>query len=89
MSIIPDPQNILPDDNPLSDTRNPTGTAPMACCVQLRCKTMYYRPDEREGKVHESDTSVHWCMQTQNPIGPDNAEVKPSACQPGRGCFCR
>lgn len=63
------------------------GTPPMPCCTQLRCKTMYYRPDERPGKLHESETAMHWCLLTQQPVGPDNAVAKPSQCQPGRGCY--
>ena len=81
------PGSILPDDNPASDTRNPTGSTPLPCCGQLRCKTVYYRPDERPGKIHESDTATHWCLLTQQPVGPDNMEAKPSLCQAGRGCY--
>jgi len=88
MKIIPG--NIpTPDDNPHSDTRNPTGTKPVACCPQLCCKSMYYRPDERVGKIHESDTAVYWCSLTEQPMGPDNQDATPSACQPGRGCFVK
>lgn len=80
MKIIPggiDPNKIL----------NPSSTTPQTCCGQLRCKTLYYRPDERPGKLHESDTAIHWCLLTHQPIGPDNRDAKPSLCQPGRGCF--
>lgn len=75
------PGNIPPGDIP--------GDTPLPCCGQLRCKTVYYRPDERPGKLHESDTAMHWCLKTYQPLGPDNKEAKPSLCQAGRACFQR
>jgi hypothetical protein len=60
----------------------------MECCVQLRCKSMYYRPDERPGKLHFSDTQIYWCDLTHDPQGPDRESADPTVCQPGRGCFC-
>lgn len=78
---------IKPDSIDLDKLLNPSSKEPQVCCGQLRCKTMYYRPDERPGKLHESDTAMHWCILTQQPIGPDNKEAKPSLCQAGRACF--
>lgn len=75
------------DDSPGKEPLNPSGTPPLPCCGQLRCKTMYYRADERPGKIHESDTAMHWCLLTQQPVGPDNQDAKPSLCQQGRGCY--
>lgn len=75
-------------NDPLSSSLNPTSTPPARCCVRLRCKTMFYRPDERPGRLHCSDTQLYWCELTQDPDGPDAREATPAACQPGRGCFC-
>ncbi len=60
---------------------------PIKCCGLLRCKSMYYRPDERPGKLHESDQMTYWCMHTQDPQGPDQIIARPRMCQPGRACF--
>ena len=62
-------------------------TEPIPCCSHLRCKSMYYAPDERPGKLHESEVMTYWCIHTQTPLGPDKEEAFPSACQPGRGCY--
>lgn len=78
---------VIPGGIDLNNLLNPSSQAPLPCCGRLCCKTMFYRPDERAGKVHDSDTAVHWCSLTQQPIGPDNRVVKPNACQPGRGCY--
>jgi hypothetical protein len=60
---------------------------PMKCCTKLRCKSMYYRPDERPGLLHESNVMPHYCAKTQANWGPDDQEAKPSRCQPGRACY--
>jgi hypothetical protein len=49
---------------------------------------MSYRPDERPGLLHWSDTQVYWCNVTMDPLGADEAEANPKACQPGRSCYC-
>jgi hypothetical protein len=75
-------------NDPNSTSLNPTSVPPMACCVQLCCKSMYYRPDERPGKLHYSDTQTYWCSLTQDPQGPDRQDADPMQCQPGRACYC-
>jgi hypothetical protein len=60
---------------------------PMRCCANLRCKSMYYRPDERPGLLHDSDTMPHYCLKTQAISGPDDKAARPSLCQPGRACY--
>jgi hypothetical protein len=77
-----------PLSDPLSPSLNETSTPPVPCCVRLRCKSMYYREDERPGKLHVSDTQWYWCNLTQDPDGPDNRDAHPRTCQPGRGCYC-
>jgi hypothetical protein len=74
--------------NPLAQSVNETSTDPLSCCVRLCCKSMYYRPDERPGKLHYSDTQMYWCSLTHDPEGPDGQSVSPLSCQGGRGCFC-
>lgn len=69
--------------NPLNDS----STAPEACCLKLRCKSMYYRPDERPGRLHFSDTQIYWCNDTQDRLGPDGEIATPRACDVGRPCF--
>jgi hypothetical protein len=48
---------------------------------------MSYRPDERPGLLHFSDTQVYWCNVTMDPLGPDVRAATPKLCQPGRTCF--
>lgn len=74
-------------NGPDSDPRNGSGSDPRPCCVHLRCKSMYYRPDERPGLLHSSDRQVYWCGQTLEPLGPDDQSVAPSLCGAARGCF--
>ena len=61
-------------------TSSTTGeiSLPIACCPYLRCKSMYYRTDERPGKLHESDVMNYWCLKTQDPEGPDGLNCRPS-----------
>ena len=73
--------------DPNSTSLNETSTPPMACCMKLCCKSMYYRTDERPGKLHFSDTQFYWCQDTMDPHGPDEIHASPKVCQPGRGCF--
>lgn len=62
-------------------------TDPMACCEKLRCKSMYYRTDERPGKLHESDSITYYCLRTQDGWGPDGDTARPFLCQPDRSCY--
>lgn len=74
-------------NDPNSPSLNESSTPPVPCCVELRCKSMYYRPDERPGRLHCSDTQLYWCTLTQDRLGPDGSTAAPKLCQPGRGCF--
>lgn len=60
---------------------------PRSCCVKLRCKSMYYRHDERPGKLHDEDAMGYWCEDTCEAAGPDSVVANHKKCQPGRGCF--
>jgi hypothetical protein len=75
-------------NDPNSTSLNETSLPPRPCCVRLCCKSMSYRPDERPGLLHWSDTQTYWCNVTMDPLGADGAETNPKLCQPGRGCYC-
>ncbi len=62
-------------------------TAPEPCCLELRCKSMTYRVDERPGMVHPSDLMTYWCALTGTDDGPDRELVDHRRCQSPRGCF--
>ena len=74
-------------NDPLSPSLNESSVPPRPCCVELRCKSMFYRQDERPGRLHSSDTQTYWCELTQDPQGPDDADANPLRCQPGRACY--
>ncbi len=60
---------------------------PLPCCVQLRCKSMYYRADERPGLLHNDESIGYWCAETNADLGPDNTATSHRTCQPGRACY--
>jgi hypothetical protein len=60
---------------------------PAPCCENLRCKTMFYRSDERPGLLHPSGTMDYWCSLTSEQIGPDKLVARHATCQEGRECF--
>lgn len=62
------------------------GRAMIKCCVELRCKSMYYSGVERPGLLHDSSQMLYWCNRTQEGIGCDDGDVSPQDCQPGRRC---
>jgi hypothetical protein len=76
-------------NSPASAARsiNESATKPVDCCTRLRCKSMYYRDDERPGRLHVSDAMTYWCSQTMDPQGPDGEHTSPLRCQPNRSCF--
>lgn len=56
------------------------------CCVHLRCKSMYYRGDERPGMLHHENAMTYWCAKTNEDVGPDGEAVLHLQCQAGRAC---
>jgi len=60
---------------------------PTPCCAKLRCKSMYFRADERPGMLHHEEAMDYWCEDTNASRGPDRRDVLHPLCQPGRGCF--
>ena len=73
-------------NDPNSTSLNPSSLPPQSCCVRLCCKSMSYRPDERPGLLHYSDTHTYWCNVTMDPLGPDQTDANPKLCQPHRSC---
>lgn len=70
-----------------SPSLNDSSLPPIRCCVRLRSKSMTYRPDERPGLLHQSDTQIYWCHVTLDPLGPDQRDANPRLCQHGRQCY--
>ncbi|MBI3735723.1 hypothetical protein HY256_04325 [Candidatus Sumerlaeota bacterium] len=64
----------------------PDGRPMVKCCVNLRCKSLYYSGVERPGLLHLSNVMTYWCVDTQETIGCDGKEASPLHCQPGRKC---
>jgi len=60
---------------------------PCPCCVNLRCKSMFYRADERPGLIHDEEAMGYWCSTTNTDIGPDSKAASHAGCQPGRSCY--
>ncbi len=62
---------------------------PRPCCLELRCKSMFYRADERPGLIHHNEANDYWCHETNKSIGPDGEPVGHTKCdgKNGRGCF--
>ena len=60
---------------------------PKPCCLNLRCKSLTYREDERHGLLHVEQGMGYWCSLTNIPRGPDDLLVTHPHCQAGRECF--
>jgi hypothetical protein len=64
-----------------------TGAQPLAVCVHLRTKKMYYQDGTDAVDLTTDTHPYYWCLQTMNQIGPDDGLVALRHCQPGRACF--
>lgn len=60
---------------------------PTPCCANLRCKSMFYQPDERPGLLHVEEAMGYWCALTNDALGPDDCLAAHGRCQPGRDCY--
>ena len=60
-------------------------------CAHLRHKMMYCDArQERPGHVDvSSDTTVYFCSQTHESLGPDDDPVSPKECCTNRPCYKR
>ena len=57
-------------------------------CRCLRTKQMYVQGFEAVDLENTaSSTAVYWCVQTMTPVGPDDDQVLPDRCTPGRNCY--
>lgn len=65
----------------------PSDSQPRPCCLHLRCKSMYYRADERPGFLHVNRAMGYWCQHTNEKLGPDETLAEPAECQSGRTCY--
>ena len=72
-------------------TPDPNEMIPLApatsCCVHLRCKSMFYRPDERPGMLHNEEAMGYWCHHTNHDQGPDHGPTHHEDCQAHRPCY--
>jgi hypothetical protein len=60
-----------------------------AVCRYVRSKgagVVYGEPARWESGYYPN--AVFWCLNTAEPVGPDDGFVHPHVCIAGRGCFC-
>jgi hypothetical protein len=60
-----------------------------AVCRHIRSKgagVVYGQPAQWESGYYPN--AVFWCLNTADPVGPDDGFVHPHACIAGRDCFC-
>jgi hypothetical protein len=71
-------------------TNDPAPIKLQSACGHIRHKLMYSAKSHAvRGKVDDSsDTRVFFCSRTFEGLGPDDKPVSPTACAPGRSCFC-
>ena len=59
-----------------------------AVCIRLRTKGGWVPYGERvtwdSGFV---PNAIFWCVDTAEPVGPDDSQVHPHACTAGRCCY--
>lgn len=79
--------DLMPQKNPMDLWEE--NSKPKPCCVHLRCKSMYYRDDERPGLLHVDEAMGFWCGVTNDDLGPDKHAATHKACQSGRPCFVK
>ena len=57
-------------------------------CGSLRSKKFFMLDSLATEAEQYLDASNHcWCRETQQVMGPDNGQVHPSRCVPGRTCY--
>ena len=57
-------------------------------CGSLRSKKFFMRDQLATSAEDYIDSANHvWCCETQEVIGPDNHQVVPDKCGPGRSCY--
>jgi len=59
-------------------------------CANLRWKGFYgqmWRDEAEMNEVMMVTAAPYTCLHTCQPWGPDDQQVVPGGCQPGRSCF--
>ncbi len=57
-------------------------------CIYLRSKAMYVTGEVQPTHLDELDShQLCWCNLTQHRVGPDQGQVNPRICSPGRECY--
>jgi hypothetical protein len=73
-----------------TEINQPASPAPPSVpCRCLRTKRMYIpalAEDALDLEQNQNDQSFYWCNKTLSALGPDDNQVHPSLCQPGRSC---
>jgi hypothetical protein len=76
----PQAENTDHDMNPI----------PRDICPRFMTKTMTLNPEHRrspEEDRSQSCTAHFWCVRTMEVFGPDDQDVFPDDCRPGRSCY--
>lgn len=63
---------------------------PADVCPCLRTKTMTLNTHHRRSAAEDgftADTAVYHCLVTMAAQGPDEKDVVPAMCRPGRACY--
>ncbi len=63
---------------------------PEDVCPCLRTKTMTLNTHHRRSATEDAftaDTAVYHCLVTMRAQGPDERDVVPGMCRPGRECY--
>ena len=63
---------------------------PPDVCPCLMTKTMHLNTEYRRSEFEEgftADTALFHCLITMNAQGPDEDDVVPEKCRPGRRCY--
>ena len=76
----------------MADKLTETLTAPEPVqspyCGSLRSKKFFLLDRMAASDDDYLDAANHvWCCETQEVIGPDNGQVNPDRCAPGRSCY--
>lgn len=76
----------------MSDETNETHPEPAPVqspfCGSLRSKKFFMLDGLATKAEQYIDAANHvWCCETQQVIGPDNKQVHPDVCVPGRSCY--
>ena len=73
---------------PYQRMRETSETVAGPACIHLRSKAMYTTGDlTHPNRPDEEGSHYCWCKMTQHVLGPDQKDVDPAQCVPGRSCY--